>query len=202
MCTIDWALWPDWITAISSLLTLVVAAIALGAWRVEARGSAAHDVIEAAWELRYAFYGARSVLIEGWEFPDGYWERKRAGSLTNSYEADALWHVYRQRLEAVWPSLNKVVGLRAKCGAVFGDEAADSCHKLAIAARHLRLHMEEAVAVVRAGDAAKDWSDQAFVKEVRENLLVAPGSRDDKLSREFEAAFDALPKTLKRPRRR
>lgn len=63
------------------------------------------------------------------------------------------------------PYVRAVAELRAKCGAVFGDDAAAACEKLAIEARHLRFYMEQDVSMKRAGDAVNLWSDQELVQE-------------------------------------
>jgi hypothetical protein len=196
MCLIDWGLLANWITAIAALGALIVAVIALNTWRTQARASVVHEVEAAAWTLRYAFYGARAPLIQGWEFPQAYWEAARNRDRTNIEEADGFWHVYQNRLKELWPSVKAVADLRAKCGATFGDSVADACEKLSIAAQGLRFYMEEDVEIKRAGDAVRQWGDQEHVRNVRGNVLVQKGSKD-KLSTEFEGALKALLDLLK-----
>ena len=196
MCSIDWGLVADWIAAVAALGTLAVAGFALNVWRTKARASIVHEVEAAAWSLRYAFYGARSIIIEGWEFPELYREAMRNRSRTDEDEAEGHWHVYQNRLKEMWPYVKAVAELRAKCGAVFGDSAADACEKLAMAARALRFHMEQDVQIKRAGESVRQWTDQDHVREVSENVLAQKGSKD-KLSTEFETAFRALLNLLK-----
>lgn len=191
MCSIDWGLLADWITAIAATGTLVAAGFALNTWRTQARASVVQEALSAAWTLRYAFYGARAPLVEGWEFPETYWQVARNGVRSNIEEANGFSHVYQNRLKEMWPSVKAVADMRAKCGAIFGDAAADACENLAIAARHLKFYMDEDVEIKRAGDAVRQWGDQDHVRAIRGNVLRTKGS-DDKLSTDFEAAFKAL----------
>jgi hypothetical protein len=67
---------PDWIAAIGSIATAVVAWWAFLAWRTQLRGASKHaaaaEIAESAQLLRYHFYDARSSLIFAGEFPESY----------------------------------------------------------------------------------------------------------------------------------
>lgn len=198
MCEIDWGLVADWITALTSAGVLYIAYVALGTWRHEVRGSAklaaSHEIVAAARALRYAFYGARSPLVEAWEFPEE--SRVRApNETTDEDKADDYAHVFAQRRREMWPSLRALVDLRARAGTVFGDAAADSVEKLAMVARRLHFYMEEYVAILRAGESVKQWTDQDHVKLTKQVVWVHD-PRDDRLSTDFEAALEAVTRSV------
>jgi hypothetical protein len=177
MCEVDWGLVADWITALTSAGVLYIAYVALGTWRHEVRGSAklaaSHEIVAAARALRYAFYAARSPLVEGWEFPET--SRARA---PNETTAEDYAHVFAARRRDMWPALRSVVDLRAKAGTVFGDAAADSVERLAKVARRLQFYMDEYVAIQRAGESVKQWTDQEHVKLTKQVVWVHE-QRDD-----------------------
>jgi hypothetical protein len=198
MCEVDWSLVPDWITALASVGVLYIAYVALGTWRHEVAGSAklaaSHEIAAAARALRYAFYAARSPLVETWEFPEE--SRARApNETTDEDKADDYAHVFAQRRRQMWPALLAVVNLRARAGTVFGDAAADSVEKLAKVARRLHFYMDEYVAILRAGESVKQWTDQDHVTLATQVVWVHE-PRDDRLSVDFEEALAAVTRSV------
>ena len=194
MCEMDWGLAADWITALTSAGVLFIAYLALGTWRDEVRGAAklaaSHEIMAAARALRYAFYAARSPGVDAWEFPETS-RMRPANETTDEDRADDYAHVFTARRKEMWPALLAVVDLRAKAGVLFGDAAADSVERLAKAARRLQFYMDEYVAILRAGDSVRQWTDQDHVKLTKQVVWVHD-ERDDRLSTDFEAALKAV----------
>jgi len=201
MCVVDWGLIADWITALTGIAVLIVAIYGLRTWREQLQGTTrhatAHEVATAARALKYAFYAARSPMIDGWEFPETYWRRGVSASRSHDEEADAYQHVYQNRLKELWPYLRGLLDLRPKCGAVLGDDAAQGIHNLVAKARELQYYMQERVAELRAGPAVvAKWSDQAFVQKVRASVVVSTPPNDT-YSHEFETALSSVLEQLK-----
>jgi hypothetical protein len=135
-------------------------------------------------------------MIWAWEFPDEYWAA--GNNRSNTLNADSHWIVYQNRLKEMWPYVKAVAELRAKCGAVVGDDAAAAAEKLANTARQLQFYMQQHTDQLRAGpEGVTLWADQDFVQEVKNSVTVSD-AKDDKFSKEFDAAFDALLNLLKR----
>lgn len=195
-CEIDWTLWPDWISALATAGTFGVAIWAAVSWRQQLRGGSKYvvsqDIATAARSLKYAFYGTRSPLIEGWEFPETYWQSGIGSKRSNSEEADAYRHVYHRRMKELWPSIKAVADMRSKAGAILGEEVARNVEDLAKKARELDFYFQQDVDQRRAGpEGVKQWTDQDFVTRVKKSV-VAENPPDDKFSKEFEEIFDRL----------
>ena len=195
-CDVDWGFAADWVAALAAVGTLVVAAWAALSWREQLRGGSKHTVAQevatAARALRYAFYGVRSPLIEGWEFPESYWSRAPGVTSSNSEEAEAYRHVYHRRMKELWPSIKAVADLRARSGAVLGEDVAKEIEVLAKKARELDFFFQQDVDQRRAGpEGVRRWTDQAFVERVKQSVVVHDPP-DDRFSREFEALLKAL----------
>jgi hypothetical protein len=196
MCAVDWSAIADWISAIATAITAVLAAMALTSWRAQLSGTAKHaaasELEVAARALRYAFYEARSPLYAAWEFPASYHERRLGETPSNDLKANEYDYVYRNRRKELWPHLRTLVLLRPKAGSVLGDEIAKTAEDLARKARELTFLMDEHVAQLRAGDAlVRRWTDQDFVMRVKQSV-TASESHNDPLSTEFEAVFKKL----------
>jgi hypothetical protein len=195
-CAIDWGLIADWVAAMAAIGTLIVAIWAARSWREQLRGGSKHTVAQevatAARALKYAFYGARSPLIEGWEFPESYWSRGPAARRTNTEEGEAYRHVYHRRMQELWPMIKAVADLRARAGVVLGEETAKDLEDLAKKARELDFFFQQDVEARRAGpEGVKQWTDQEFVKRVQQSVVVHDPP-DDRFSKEFEALFETL----------
>jgi hypothetical protein len=198
---VDWTRVPEWISAATGLGTLIVAIWAAMSWREQLRGGSKHlvaqEVATAARLLRYAFYSARSPMIEGWEFPEVYWQAGPGRTRTNSETADAYLHVYNRRMNELWPNIKAVADLRAKAGAVLGEGTATDLEDLAKKARELQFYFSQHVDQKRTGsDGVKLWADQDYVERV-EKSVVAHDPFEDRFSREFE---EILERTLVRVR--
>jgi hypothetical protein len=136
-------------------------------------------------------------LIEGWEFPESYWEGAPSKRRSNAEEADAYRHVYHRRMQELWPSIKAAADLRAKAGAVLGEETAKDLEDLAKKARELDFFFQQDVDQRRAGpEGVKQWSDQDFVARVKKSV-VAQEPAEDGFSKEFE---EILERTLGRLR--
>jgi hypothetical protein len=200
-CAVDWGLIADWVAAIAAAGTLGVAVWAARSWREQLRGGSKHTVAQevatAARALRYAFYGARSPLIEGWEFPESYWSRGPTSRKSNTEEAEAYRHVYHRRIKELWPTIRAVADLRARAGAVLGEETAKDLENLAKKARELDFFFEQDVDARRAGpEGVKQWTDQGFVERVRQSVVVHDPP-DDRFSKEFEEMLRTLLERVK-----
>lgn len=188
----------DWISAATSLGTLIMAGYALTTWRGQLRGSTKHAIAQetatAARALRYAFYGARSRMIDGWEFPQPFTGLSGAG---NEQLGDAYAHVYGNRFKELWPHVRALADLRARCGEGLSDDVAKEVENLAMKARTLQFFMHEHVEQMRAGpEVVKMWTDQEFVKKVKSSVYADGDAPDDQYSREFEAQFQRLRRLL------
>jgi hypothetical protein len=182
------------VAALSAVATLGVAVFAFRSWREQLRGKSKYDtaaeIAEAVRLLRYHFYDARSPLYEAWEFPVDY---HKSMTHTDAEEADAFQHIFNTRLKQLWPQYLKVATLRAKAGAVLGEEFATSIEKLARKVRWLEFFMKQKVAQLRAGPAiVAQWSDQDYVVRVDQSVVVDPDNHGDSYSVEFETMFAEL----------
>lgn len=200
-CEIDWGLTADLISALAAIATFGVALWAAASWREQLRGGSKHavaqEVATAARSLSYAFYGARSPMIEGWEFPERYWTRDGGRSRTNTEEGEAYAHVYRRRIQELWPSIMAVAGLRAKAGAVLAEDVSENLEGLAKKARELQFYFEQRVRQIQSGpESVKQWSDQNYVAKVNSSVVVHDPP-DDAFSKEFEELLTRLLERVK-----
>lgn len=196
----QWGTVPDWISAVATLGTLVIAWVALSSWREQLKGASVHAVAEelavAARSLKYAFYGARSPMFWAGEFPESYSKRYENREKPRHEIAEEFRHAYANRWKTLWPHIELLATLRSKAGAVLGDEIAQLAEDLAKKARELRFMMDEDIEQKRVGpDVVKRWSDQEFHKRVRDS--VVSHEAQDPLSKEFDAALDRLLLALK-----
>ena len=194
-CVIDWGLVADWLTVALSAVTLLLAYWALNAWRAQLHGTSRHAVAQevstTARALRYAYYDARSPLLEPWEFPEqSFWELNQ---LTEVEQADAYWHVYQNRLKEMWPQMKALADCRAKAG-ILGDPVADAVEELAKTGRRLSFYMQDHTRVIRAGESVAGWTDQVHVAKVK-GVLATRGTNEP-ISNEFEEAMKVLLKKL------
>lgn len=194
MCAIDWSLTANVVAALSALGTLIVAIIALLAWRWPSQSAIAHDIEVTARDLREAFYEARVPIIEAGEWPDGYLAEDSIRKLSTGEQGDAFWHVYQNRLRYMKPFQEALAKIRGKAGAAFGDKVVAAIVDVALASRRLESHMRNDAKRRSEGEESEQlWGDQEYLREVKENTLIAfRGPRDDRLSRDFERAFSEL----------
>jgi hypothetical protein len=196
MCEIDWAAISGWISAVGELATAVIALIALLTWRRNLRGTAkfrvAHKVLEEARLLRYFFYDARSPWVDRGEFPPG------TGDIPNNQRHDALnarvfAHAYNRRYKMVRRQILVVARLRARAGAVFGDELANKMEELVRVAGRLHTYFQEYVVMIREGrEVLATRVDQDWQATVRAAVKVDPEHRTDPYSLEFEQKLKAI----------
>ena len=200
-CAIDWGLIADWVAALAALGTLIVAIWAARSWRGELCGGVKHTVAQeggpAGPGFEKGFFGGGAPLIEGWEFPESYWSKGPTARRSNTEEAAAYSHVYHRRMKELWPSIKAVADLRARAGAILGEDAARDLENLAKKARELDFFFQRDVEARRAGpEGVKQWTDQGFVERVRQSI-VAHDPPDDRFSKEFDALLYALLERVK-----
>lgn len=179
----------DWLGGIAAISGAAVAWLALDTWKTQLKGTNRH---QAATELGIAvrtlsikFFEARVVMIEPFEFPGDYYELPQGTQRSNTEEADALLHVYKNRWLELWPHIKALADLRPKVGTVLGDDVLQASEELATTARQLWFWMEHAVAVRRAGEGVHQWTDQTFVAQIRPHVHTPDES--DAYSIEFIA---------------
>ena len=149
-------------------------------------------MLEEARLLRYFFYDARNSWYDAGEFPPAY-HQMTSEQRTNDDEARAWAYVYEGRYKLVRRQIWVLARLRARSGAVLGDESAAAIETLARKARELGNFMNERVAQYRAGEhIVAQWPDQGWVRRVRDSVEVNPDDHSDRYSREFDEAFEAL----------
>jgi hypothetical protein len=204
MCEIDWALVREWVGTVAEVATAMIALVALLTWRRNLRGATkfrvAHKVLEEARLLRYFFYDARNPFIDPGEFPPGY-HNVVPNERTSAQEADGYAYVYTRRYKMVRRQILIVARLRARAGALFGDDLPKRMEELARRAGALRTLMQEYVAQIRAGEnIAAQWPNQDWNARVRESVTVDPDNHTDRFSREFEEKFEAVEDVLKKYR--
>jgi len=197
--------WTDYTTAIGTAVGAVATAVTAGiawyaaaTWRKTLSHASQHDVarevLEAARLFRYLFYDARNPLYTPPELPADYYTVS-GDARSPTQEARGWAHVYEGRWKLLEPQLLELARLRARAGAVLGDEVADAIESLAKKGRELHGFFQDRVEQIRSGEAiVSQWADQDWVKRVNEALTADPDrrTRDDRYSREFEDKFRAL----------
>jgi hypothetical protein len=200
MCEVDWGLLANVVSAVASVATFVVAAIALTAWRAQLSGTTRHQaanrITTAARALRIAFYESRSPMIEAWEFPRSYRDRPIGQRPNNAELAHEYGHAYDGRLKELRPYLLRLARLRPAAGAVLGEPVADAAEALVRKARELQFLMRQHVRQLSDGpEVVAMWTDQAHVARV-EACVLKGKPHDDDFSKEFEALFVELLKDI------
>jgi|SRR5580700_7379703 hypothetical protein len=183
----------EWVLAGAAIATAWIALAALVSWRKQLTGASKHaaavELATSARALKYAFYGARSPLYEGSEFPKSYCQQPEPR--TNDQEAEAYQWIYQNRWDFFWPYVKDFVHHIPKAAAILGEETAQAGEQLQRVARRLHFFMRRRVAQLRAGeDIVAGWADQDAEKLVQSG--VETSDKTDKYSQEFEAALAKL----------
>lgn len=185
----------DFFTVMFQLIMSCTAIVALTTWQRQLKGTAAHGIAaRLATEVKalsYAFFESRSPLYEGWEFPPEYYA-VTGRARTNDEEASAWEHVYTTRWKELWPRVLRLAKLRAKVGALLGDDVADAAETFARIAKQLKFWMEHDISQKRAGPEIVAHWDQNFAARVRQSVSLTDGTRNDAYSREFIVARDRV----------
>ena len=188
--------------AAATVAAAVIALVAVRQWRSQLKGTTKHEtamqVLEAARLFSYLFYDARNPFYAIAEFPAA----SRATRIRSDPEMASDWaHVFQGRWGLVDPQLIELARLRAKAGAVLGDEVADLIEKLARKGRELHGFFQDRVEQFRVGEAVvAGWPDQHWVERVRQSVEANPdkSARNDRYSVEFEEAHRALNTAVER----
>jgi hypothetical protein len=190
------------ITALATIALAVTGIYVAATWQKNLRGTTKHqtaaDVLEQARLFRNLFYEARSPWHDAGEFPSEYYTVSGPGR-TPSQEADGWAFLYRNRWARVGHQMAKLAELRARAGAVLGEEAAQALEGLARKGRELHDFMRHRVEQIRVGEAiVSQWPNQDWVEQVKDGVdLKAPDKRDDAYSKEFEEKLAKLEKIVK-----
>jgi hypothetical protein len=184
----------EWVAALGSIATAVIAGMALNAWRDQIRGTSRHqaaaEIAEAALLMKYHFYDARGAFYGSWEFPPAYHSNSNR---TRADEANGWAFVYQKRWDHLSPEILRLATLRAKAGAVLSAECAVALGELAKKARELNNFFAERVEQIRVGpNIVSQWTDQDWVKKVEDSVEAAPDNPTDSYTLEFEEKFQAL----------
>lgn len=143
----------DVVVALSAAFTATVAFRGLDKWRRELRGKAdfdtARDVVRALYKVREALTRARSPLISGGEFPEGYHRDFHARS--DEEEAQALMHVYSNRWRPVADALGELGTAALGAEAIWGPQIREKVLTLRLCAFELFGAMEDRVGDVQSG---------------------------------------------------
>lgn len=203
MCEVDWALVREWVGTLAEVATAALAAIALFTWRAHLRGATkykvAHQVLEEARLLRYFFYDARNPWVDAAEFPPDYHAALATfGERTAVQEAKGWAYVYNARYRMVRRQILVLARLRARAGAVLGEDMATAIEQLVRKAGELHGLMRARVEQYRAGDdVVNQRPNREWNARVREGVEVPP-EHDDRFSREFEERLKGLDDRLER----
>lgn len=192
----------DWITALGTAATGIVAWWAFLSWRKPLRNASKHaaaeEIAEAVRLLWHHFYDARSPWIAAGEFPRDYYEKDRR-SRSNQDEAHAFAHVYNERWKILWPHIHRIATLRARAGALLDDEVERNLECLAKCADMLHHEFQWAVEFKRDGEElVAQIPDQAWVKRVKAAVEVVRDKRDDPYSKEFEREYAKVQDSLRK----
>lgn len=190
--------WADAMTAIGTAVTAIVAIYAAATWQRNMREATRHEtaanVLEQARLFRYLFYDARNPLYLEGEFPADY-HSVPSEQRNDALKARAWAHVYENRWKLLEPQMLKLATVRARAGAVLGDDVAEAIEQLAKKGRQLQGYFQNRVEQIREGDELVAlYPDQNWVKRVKRSVRanVEPATRDDDYSKEFEEKFAAL----------
>ncbi len=199
MCHMEIGNLAEWVSAAAAIATAAIAFKALLAWRDQMRGASKHvaaaEILEAARLMRYHFYDARNAMYVPSEFPASYYQV--SGQRSRQEETDGWAHVYGARWALLSPQILHLATLRAKAGAVLSEDCADALEALARKARELHGFFQDRVEQIKVGPSiVAQWTNQDWVKRVKESVEVIPGDHTDPYSLEFEEKFEALKKLI------
>jgi len=184
----------EWMAALGSVATAIIAGLALNAWRDQMRGTSRHlaasEIAEAARLMKYHFYDARNALYMASEFPPAY---NAQTTHTNQEEAEGWGFVFQKRWDLLGPQITHLAKLRAKAGAILSEDCATALGDLARKARELHNFFSDRVEQYRVGpNIVRQWSDQNWVQRVKSSVQVIPDDHSDPYSVEFEEKFAVL----------
>lgn len=187
----------DVVLAVSAAVTAWVAVTGINKWKQELGGKARFEVAralaKASYKLRDEIHSARSPLITGDEFPEGYFDNGRPSS---SEKAAGLAHVYNNRWKPVRTAREEFEVAALEAEAFWGDDIRGKAHELGSCAYELYIAMEAAIEDAGAGG-ANFAADASFAKSMRETIHGSATSKTNPLSLRIAAVVAAIEDELK-----
>lgn len=139
------------------------------------------------------FAGDERRESRAFELADSNYHNVVPNERTNMQEAAGYARVYNRRYNMVRRQILVLARLRARAGALFGDELSKRMEELVRKAGSLRAFMQEYVAQIRAGEnVAAQWPNQDWNARARDSVTVDPDNHTDPFSLEFEQKFQAV----------
>ena len=139
---------------------------------------------------------ARSPLIRGNEFPEGYRNNLGLTKRDPENEANAYAYVYANRMKTVWEALQDFDAQSLEAEALWGTTIRTCTNELRTILQTLNAAQEAFIANVKAGGA--DFKmDQDFGKKIRSEISSSPTSLENPLNISLNAAIRSLENALR-----
>jgi hypothetical protein len=202
MCSVPTAdivkLISDAVVAIAAAVTASVAIYGVRSWARELHGRARFDVARslarATYTLRDAIQTARTPMIRGSEFPEGY-RNTMGGKVDPQTEAQAYAHVFAARWEPLFAAYQAFDTQTLEAEALWGAPIRASTDELRSLVRKLRAAMEAYTSHLASG--GEDFkSDRDFGKQIRSEVFATSADDKNELSKELMAAVASVEKQL------
>lgn len=179
----------DIILSLAAIVTTSTAVYGVVKWKKELKGKA-H--LETAKSLMTAVYRVRNnfeIVRSGWrdvsEFPQDYIKNKKPGRKDPQAEADALWHLYQNRIAPLADAMSELDTSLLEAEALWGSEVKEYGRKINGCYNRLVMSIKQLVAEeYRGGIKESSESVKAYKADV-----IASRNSSDELSNQLSEAI-------------
>ena len=188
----------DAVVATAAAVTASVAIYGVRSWARELHGRArfevARSLARATYKLRDSIQTARTPMIRGGEFPEGY-RNAMGGKVDPQTEAQAYSHVFAARWEPLYVAYQDFDTQTLEAEALWGAPIRTSTDELRAFVRKLRAAMEAYTSNLASG--GEDFkSDREFGKQIRAEVFATSSDDKNELSKALAAAVVVIEKQL------
>lgn len=188
----------DAVLAIAAGVTALVAISGIRRWRQELEGKAGFDaarlLARATYRLRDELHSCRSPLINGEEFPSGYFDTRNP---TSEEKARGTAHVYKNRWEPVSKATADFDAQVLEAEALWGSAIRNKTDALRSCVVELRVAIEALIENDASGGA--DFAtDRELGRSIRRTVSGMPSSKDNPLSDKIAASVAEIESELKK----
>lgn len=179
----------DIILSLAAIVTASTAVYGVVKWKKELKGKA-H--LEAAKSLMTAVYSVRNnfeIVRSGWrdvsEYPQDYIKNKTTGQDDPQADADALWHLYQNRIAPLATAMSELDTCLLEAEALWGCEIREYGRKINGCYNRLVISIKQLVAVeYRGGNKIASESLKTYEADV-----IASKNSSDELSKQLSEAI-------------
>lgn len=172
-------IFKDVVLSLAAMTTMFVAIYGLNKWREEHQGKVRFDAAKALLASIYSVRNNFEVVRSGWldasEFPLEY-SSKHPNETSTKDRADAMWHVYKNRLEPLVEAMNSLDATLIEGEVLWGSEVKEQGRKINSSFNRLVRSVKDLI--VEESHGIDDPRDDV-VKRSRQDIAAGRDSEDE-----------------------